>query len=212
MIDLFSGISSTGQLIIRLIAAVGGFVVGYMFSGPLWRVVWRVTARKPISPGLLPWMKFCTGLVLAAALYTLVHLGGGGGWGWGGGGGSGGGGGKGDGKGSGNEDATTPGDPSKKGNPDPIAAKTPGREILVVELLGGDRYPGDGKYYLVDRKQPPVAIAAVDEAFQKRVDKIELHIQYAPDSVGKHHPAAERLRDAASKYRIPLVENVGGEK
>src|SRR5262249_31685604 len=118
MIDLFSGISSTGQLIIRLIAAVGGFVVGSMFSGPLWRVVWRVGKRQPLPPALLPWLKFCTGAVLAAILYTLVHLGGGGGWGWGGGGGSGSGGGTGEGKGTGKGESNVPGDPSKKGKLD----------------------------------------------------------------------------------------------
>jgi hypothetical protein len=212
VIDFFSGISSTAQLIIRLIAAVGGFVVGYMFSGPFWRLLWRGAFRKPIPPGLVPWVKFCTGLVLAALLYTLVGIGGGGGWGWGGGGGSGTTGGVGSGKGSGKGDGTVPGDPTKKGNPDGPTAKTPGRDILVVELLGGNRYPGDGKYYLVGGKETPVALSAIDDEFKKRGDKIELHIQYSADSVGRHHGAADRLRETASKYRIPLVESPGGEK
>ena len=49
VIDLFSGISSTGQLIIRLIAAVGGFVVGYMFSGPFGALIWRIAKRQADS-------------------------------------------------------------------------------------------------------------------------------------------------------------------
>jgi hypothetical protein len=216
LVNLLSGISSTGQLIIRLIAAVGGFVVGYMFSGPVWRAIWRITRRKPIPPALLPWMKFCTGMVLAALLYTLVHLGGGGGWGWGGGGGSGTGGGKGDGKGpgktSGSGEANPSDDPAKKGDPSTQKAKSSNREILVIELLGGARYPGDGKYYLVAGKEPPLAIAAVDELLKKRGDKIELHIRYSANSVGQRHAAADRLRDAATKHQIPLVETVEGEK
>ncbi len=205
-------ISSWALFVARLFLAVGGFVVGYLFSGPFWRLVWRVTRRQTVPPALLPWLKFCTGLILAALLYSFVPIGGHGGWGLGGGGGSGIGGGTGDGKGSQKGDGDPTGDPSKKGKLDTPAAKTPGREILVVELLGGARYPGDGKYYLLAGKTPPVPISTIDETFQKRADKIELHIHYAPDSIGQHHDAAKRLRDAASKYRIPLVENVGAEK
>jgi hypothetical protein len=216
VIEFLSGISSTGQLIIRLIAAVGGFVVGYLTSGPFWRLFWRAALRKPIPPALVPWVKFCTGLVLAALLYSLVHLGSGGGWGWGGGGGSGTGGGKGDGKGSGttsgNDAIVQPTDPNKKIDTGSPAVKTPSREVLIVELLGGARFLGEGKYYLVGGKEPAVALPAVDEIFKKRGDKIELHIRYSADSVGQRHPAAERLREAASKYRIPLVENVDGGK
>jgi hypothetical protein len=212
-IDFLTDISSTGLLIIKLVAAVGGFVVGYFVSGPFWRLFWRGAMRKPIPPALLPWMKFCTGLVFAALLYSAVHFGGGG-WGFGGpgGGGSGVGGGTGDGKGDGKSggkgETTTPGDPGKKGP----ATTPPAREILVVELLGGNRYPGDGKYYLIDRKEPPVTLAAIDEMFKKRGAKIELHIHYAADSVGQRHAAAERLRDAAQKYGILLVETVDAEK
>src|SRR6185295_17363677 len=138
-------------------------------------------------PALLPWLKFCTGAVLSALLYTLVHLGSGGGWGWGGGGGSGSGGGKGDGKGSGTGELKMPGDPSKKGTTGEPKTSAPSREILTVELLGGNRYPGDGKYYLVGGKEPAITLAAFDEILKNRGEKIELHIRYSADSVGRQH-------------------------
>lgn len=210
--NVFESLIGSPLLIVRLIAAVGGFVVGYMFSGPFWRVFWRLVLRHPIQAGLLPWVKFCTGLVLAAALYSFVGFGGGGGWGWGrGGGGSGTGGGAGDGKGVGKGTGSpTTGDPQKKS--DQPTAKTPGREILFVELLGGDRYAGDNKFYLLSRKSPAVDLADVDAAFKTRPDKIELHILYMPDSVGQRSGPADRLRELAGKYQIPLVETIDGEK
>lgn len=192
-------------LIVRLIAAIGGFVVGYMFTGPFWRLFWRVAFRKPVPAALIPWLKFCTGLVLAALLYSLVGFGGGGGFGWGGGGtGSGTGTGAGKGTGKGNDPATN--DPKKKG--DGPAAKTPGREILYVELLGGERYKDDNKFYLLGRKTPPVLLAEIEDAFKTRPDKIELHIVYTPSSVGQRSGPADRLRDLASKYQVPLLETV----
>lgn len=206
--SFFQGIGDWSQFIIRLIAAVGGFVVGYLVSGPAWRVVWRVAFRQPVKPGQLPWLKVCTGLVIGTLLYTLVHLGAGG-WGWGGGGGSGTGSGVGDGKGSGKSggdgDSTT-----KKGGP--ASTKNPGREIVVVELLGGTRYLGDGKYYLLDRKEPAVTIETVRDAFKKQPEKIELHVHYSPQSVGQRHEAARRLRDLAGELRIPHVETIEDEK
>lgn len=193
-------------MIVRLIAAVGGFVVGYMISGPLWRLVWRLAARKPVPGGLLPVLKTCTGLVVAALLYTLVGFGGGGGWGWGPGGGGGfgpGGTGAGDGKAGPSGPA---GDGKGKGTG--ATVKTPGREIFEVEMLGGARYLGDGKFYLINRTSPPVALDEIETAFKARPDKLELHIHYVPDSVGQRTGPAERLRDLASKYQIPLVEVV----
>lgn len=204
--DFFSSLASGPLLIVKLIAAVGGFVVGYLLSGPFWRGFWRVVLRKPIPGPLVPVMKLCTGLVLAAALYSFVALGGGG-WGFGGGGaGPGPGGGKtGDGKGTG---SPVPGDPKSKNNSDNPAAKTKGREILVIELLGADRFSNDGKNYLLDRKEPGVTIEHVEDAFKKRPDKIELHVYYGPKSVGEHHPTAAALRDLANKYHIPAVKEV----
>jgi hypothetical protein len=198
-------VTSWTAFIVRMIAAVGGFVVGYMASGPFWRLFWRGVFRKPIPPGLLPWVKFCTGLVLAAILYTLVHLGGGGGLGWGGGTGDGIGPGKGTGKDTGaGKDGPSVSDTKDKSKR--LSTNNPGREILEVELLGPKRYPGALKFYLLDRKDPPIDLAALEEIFKTRTEKIELHVIYTMDSVDRGHGAAERLRAKAEAYRIPLVQ------
>jgi len=208
--NVFETLIGSPLLIVRLIAAVGGFVVGYVGTGPLWRAFWRIARRQPIPSGLLPWMKFCTGIVLAALLYTLVGFGGTG-WGWGrGGGGTGTTGGTGVQKGTGKGDGSASGEPKKQ--PDPPIGKNRDREILYVELLGGERYLGDGKYYLLNRKPPAVGLADIDAALKARPNKIELHILYLSDSVGQRSGPADRLRDLVGKYQIPLVETVEGDK
>ena len=210
---VFAFIAFTEQVffVIRIIAAIGGVVVGHFLSGPLLRVLWWFVFRRSIPPRLLPWAKSATGLGLGALLYFFVPLGGTGGWGFGGAGGGG------SGSGSGNGTGGGPSVDAKSIKP-PVVAKdsaniatnavTATRAVIVVELIGGERYLGDGKYYLLDRKDPPIAISQVEETLKKSPAKTELHIVFTGDGVGPRHVAAVRLRELAQKLGIPMLDKV----
>ena len=189
----------------RVIAAVGGLVVGYFLSGPLLRVFWRIAFRRPIPPRLLPWAKSVVGVGLGLVVFVFfAPFNDNGGWGFGGpgGGGSGSGNGTGDGVGP-SVDVKSLKSP---GNKDAATSAAATREIVVIELIRSDRYAQDSKFYLLGRKYPPVALSAVEEALNKNPAKTELHLVFTADGIGRQHGAVVRLRDLAEKLAIPVLQ------
>ena len=203
--SLFAFISVAPHVffVIRVIAGIGGAVVGYFLSGPLLRVLWWIAFRRAIPPRLLPWAKSLAGIGLGLLLYFFIPLGGSGGWGFGGpgGGGSGSGDGAGDGVGPSVEAKS-----SKSSDAKGVSNATATRDIVVVELIGGDRYAGEGKYYLLGRKDPPLTLPQVEEALKKNQAKTELHVIFTSEGVGPSHNAAVRLRELAQKLAIPMLQ------
>ena len=120
------------------------------------------------------------------------------------------GGGTGDGKGSGKGEAVVPGsDINKKGEAVVPTAKSTRREIIsVLELLGGSRYRDDGKFYLLDRKEPAISREEIEEAIKKRSDKIELHIYY----IRRKRRQTPQRRRTASRPRGEISDSIRRER
>jgi hypothetical protein len=186
---------------IRIIVGLGGFFVGYLLSGPFWGIGYWLRYRKSIkATGLLFWAKLLSGVTLGTALYFFLPLGGFGP----GGGGSGTGAGKGNGTGPGidNQPGKGVGSDPKKG---PITSQ---RKVVTIELLGGERYKHDGRYYLIDRKEPAVAKEQVEELLKSDPNKLEVQLLFTSQSVHTKHPAADAVRHLARQYQVPILETI----
>src|SRR5262245_24180971 len=110
------GLPEVFYLALRVLAAVGGFVIGYLLTGPLVRFLVRVAVHKQVPDGVLLWVKVLGGLVVAIVVFQLMQFGPGGG-------GSGSGGGTGDGKGTGKGTGS-----GKNGKPDPGKQNDDGKD------------------------------------------------------------------------------------
>jgi len=181
-------------LLIRSAAAVGGAIIGYFVMGPALRLLYRLAFQRPVPGWLLPLGRLAGAALIAALIFFFLPLGGGPGWGWGPGWGAG----PGEGTGKGGES----GDKVKVTN----GAKKGGvREKLVIELLGGKRYMGEGRYYLIKREPPARTLNEVEEFIKDKADKLEVHVHLTDESVAASHPAVGRLRERLEHYQIPTV-------
>jgi hypothetical protein len=182
---------------VRGAAAVVGAVLGWLAAGPACRLLVRAAFRKP-APGTLVLLARSAGAAgLACLIFYFLPLGFGGGTGWGVGPGSAG--------TPGQAGSGTPGSSTKNGEQTAADEKAPAvkREPLDIELIGGDRYKGDGKFYLLDRKQPPVTLGEVKKLFESNKGRLDVRIIVTRESVGDSHPAFQQLRSAADRYGIP---------
>ncbi len=178
-------------LFIKVPAAVGGALVGYVVSGPVVRLLYRAAFHRPAPGWLMPLGKLAGGALLGALLFFLVSLGGSGGWGLFAGGG----------RGSGDGIASK-GESKDKNTTGPTE---PPRERLDIELLGGTRVTGEGRYYLLGKEGQPKTLEEVEAAIKDRADKLEVHLLATDESVAKKHQARTRLSELLQRYRIPLV-------
>jgi hypothetical protein len=182
-------------LFIRIAAAIGGALVGYFLSGPVLRMLYRLAFQRPVPAWLLPLGKLGSAAIIGVLIFFFLPLGGGDGWGWG----------PGWGTGAGGDDGGKAGKSKSK-----QTASTDGavREKLEIELLGGKKYAGDERFYLVKRTPPAKTLAEVEELLKDHADKVEVHILLTDESesVARSHPAFRRLRELLQRYRIPTVE------
>ena len=191
---------------IRIIVGIGGFFVGYLLSTPFWRVGYWLRYRRSINTtGLLFWLKLLSGITLAMLLYFFLPLGG---LGLGGGG---------TGTGAGKGNGTGPGIDNQpgKGVVGPTTQKgatTSQRKVVTIELLGGERYKHDGRYYLIDRKEPAVDKEAVEELLKRDPSKLEIQLFFTAQSVHDRHPAAEAVRSLARQHQVPILETVSAKQ
>ena len=183
----------------KIIAALGGAVVGWLLAGPVVRLLVRGAFHRPASSGTLFAGKICGAGLVGALFFFLVGLGGNFGFGPGGGGG-----GKGNGTGNGGIGSADKKDghrtTDKKNDTSPKL-----RSVVQIELLGGDRYKGDNRFFLLHRKEPALTLKDIDKYFQENKD-LEVHIiiRTAPEmSVSEHSPTVSRLRNLADKYKFP---------
>lgn len=185
------GLSSTLQIFLRGAAAVGGLVIGWFVTGPIISLLFRATFRKPTPSSLYYSCKAAGACLTAYLLFVFLPIGsGGGGSGFGLGPG-----GPGDGKGSG----PGSGDSKKKTGNGNTQGDTK-RQTMAIELLGGDRYKDDERFYLLDRKEPAVTLKEVDQLFQEKKGGLLVEIVLTRDSVGEKHGAVTRLQSLARKY------------
>ena len=199
-------------LVLKVIAAVGGAFIGWFITDPIARITYRLIAHKPIPGWTLPWLKMAGAALLGLLLYILITIGGGpGGWGYG----AGLGGGPGKGPGEGGKDATANAD-GKSGDKKPPTDdkakptdKTPAkleRKPVEIEVLGGDRYPGGDRYYLLQGRAKAMTLKEVDAYFEEHADKLELHMVITKDSPAKGNGIREDLIERANRHKIPSLE------
>lgn len=177
--------------IIRVVAAVGGAVFGWILTPMLLRPVYRLLARRPIPNWAVPWSRLGGGLGLALLLFWFLPLGGGGGgWGWG----AGPGGGKpgaigGPGKYPGNQAASDKKTEVKDKEPHDKKA-----DLVKIEMLGGKHYKGDERYYLLKQEGPAKTLDEIKDYF-KQHKNLELSIVFSAknESVADGHMAVLNL-------------------
>ncbi len=190
---------------LRVAAGIGGALVGWFCAGPVARVVYRVACRRAAPPWMLPWARLAGAILCGLLAFYFLPLGGSGGFGWGP--GTGGGPGLGAGDGSG-KSADKPSLPKK-------AASAADLETLEIEVIGGKRYQGDGRYYLIKRREPAVALAEVEDYLQKNQEHLAPYVMIVltpNNSVDAGHAAVLRLNTIVERYkRKPQVKDVDAE-
>jgi hypothetical protein len=197
--------------VVRVIAGVGGAFVGWFVSDPLARALHRLLVQKPIPGWTLPFAKVGGAAALGLLVYFLVRIGGGpDGWGYGP--GPGGDPGKGPGEG---KDITALTKDAKSDDKKPRADdavkpadKAPPaalRKIVEIEVLGGERYPGEERYYLLRPTGKALTLEEVDAYLKENRAKLELRIVVTEDSPAKGLGIREDLVERANRYEIPQV-------
>jgi hypothetical protein len=207
------GIQDLFFLVLRLIAATGGFIVGYLVTGPTARGLFRLAFHREMPRWSATFVKIVGGLAVAVVIFLCLPLG----WG-GGGGGSGGGTGSGKGPFAGDQGNGPTALPGKAANLGPGPGNTgkektaAGADTLAIELLGPTTAEGD-RYYNIQRQGPPVNFAAV-EAFweQTHARWARVEIVLTRTSTSENDPAVDRLRklvrnaDDNQKRTVAIVD------
>jgi hypothetical protein len=136
-------------------------------------------------------------------VYYFLHPGGSGGWGLGGGsfGLGGGTGGTGTGTATGvTTRATTATTAASKTVSAPVAADT-----LTIEMLGGTRYKGEGRYYLIDDKAPARTLAEVEDLLKMNKGRYgKLEILLYPESMASVTAPVTQLAELAKRQGLSL--------
>ena len=206
------GVTESVLYVVRIIAAVGGAVVGWFLFDPLTRLCYRSVYRAPTPGPILFTTKGSAAAIFAVIVYVFIPLGGGGGLGWGP--GKGGSPGKGPGQGG---DKVVKDGPSKDGTvvgkdkDKTDTPKTPDKlEQVQIEILGGKRFEDDGKdrFYLIERKKPAVALEEVDAYLKKHEGKIIVVAVLTKDTgieldlIGS---PLDRLRKRAAEHNVKVL-------
>ena len=209
-LSLDFGLSETVLFLVRIIATVGGAVVGWFVCDPLTRIVYRASAAKPTPGGLLLGTKMGGAATLALLIYFFLPLGSGGGGGFGFGPGAGGLPGKGPGDGSdkvaSKDNAKT--DKANKDTKDQSTddAKTPQkRERVEIELIASDR---NEPTYLIKGATDPIGINGLREYFEKNHGKIIVIPVLTERSPGLQRPndALVRLKQLGREFKIDILQ------
>ncbi len=202
----------TALEVLRVIAAVGGAFVGWFLSDPLARVAYWLAVQKAIPGWTLPWLKLSSAVLVALLVYYLIPLGGGpGGWGYGPGlGGD-------PGLGAGAKDAGTAAVDAGKARSDKVKPPEKSPEAVVrkpieIEVLGGKRYPGDERYYLLRTTGKAMTIGEVEMYFKENGRKLELHVILTDDSPDDVTGVTEALTRLAGRYQIPSLVDRPSQK
>jgi hypothetical protein len=179
-------------LVLRLTAATGGFIVGYLIAGPIARFLFRIAFHREMPNWSAGLAKIVGGLVVAVLVFLGLPLGfGGGGLGTGGGTGAG----KGPGKGEGTAKSSGSAADLGPGKGDVVSEKTTaGTGTLVIEMLGPKTADGD-KCYRIQRKGMPTNFAELEDYWNKtRPQWSRVEIVLTPTSASENDPAVDRLR------------------
>ena len=185
---------------VRILAALVAAFVGWVTVGLAVGLLVRLIFRRPAPRPAVFLARIVGALALGLLVYYFLYPGGVGGWGLGGGGFGLGGGGTGrNGSGTGTSaTSTTP-------KIDKASTHVESRDTLTIEMLGGERYKGEGRYYLVEGKAPPRTLDELTDLLKRnrgRYRKLEILIY--PDSVAREHPATSQLAGLANRFGLSL--------
>jgi len=180
---------------LRVVAVVAGALVAWFAAGPIASGLTRLAFQRSLPQAGQVVARVGGSLLAGVLIYVFFTLG----PGWGpGGGGAGTNGGTGDDKGPGIAGTDKVKDKVIKDKPvteKPITdknGKPAHTDWLFIEVIGGERYPGGGKYYLLQRKDPPVSRDDVEALLKEKKQAFrEIHIVLTGDSNGG---AETRLR------------------
>ena len=204
-------LSNTVFNIVRVIASVGGAVIGWFAADPLTRGVYRVSKGGATPGTLLLGAKLSGAAALAAVVYFSISFGTGRGPGFG----PGSGGLPGSGKGEGGDKVIANANPKNEQNPKnaktPNDPKTPPKlEIVEIEILGGNRLKDakDKHYYLVKGLANPFDDEGLKAYFQKNLGKIKIVPVLTDGTTGLARPndalaKLEKLADDCKIERVP---------
>lgn len=198
-----------GETVVKLFAVAGGVALGALLGGVLVQLLVRLAARRPAPRRVVGLFRVLGAALLGMAVYMFVFGTGGGGlggsgWGFGGGG-------TGTGVGTGSTAPAGSTQPIGVGTrPATSPATQPERAaVLAIEMLGGKRYKGGERFYLVETVKEPVAFADVRKAIEERaqgkppLQGIEIIIR-EEDSVSERDPAVEKLKELAKDLRLAV--------
>jgi hypothetical protein len=185
MMFAFSPIDFIGLdllFLIRIIATIGGAIVGWFVCDPLTRGLYWLATRAAI-PGLLLFASKAGGSIALAlvvfGVMQFVSFGDGSGFGFGP--GSGGVPGKGAGAG-GDKPADTKDAKAAKTD----AQKGPrGLEPVEIEIINGKLYKDDERYFLVKRAEPALSRGELEDYLKKNKDKVEIIPVLTKYSIGR---------------------------
>ena len=207
------GLPEAALWVLRVIAGIGGAFVGWFITDPLARITHRLVANKPIRGWTLPWIKMAGAIIVGLLVYFFIPLGGGpGGLGYG----PGLGGGPGKGPGQGGTEAQGDAAGAKTDKTPTLADKTPAektpvlveRKRIEIEVLGGERYNGDGRYYLLRSTGKAMTLKEAEAYFQEHAGKLEVQIVLTEDSPDDAFTGVTRaLRQAADRHHIATTLN-----
>jgi hypothetical protein len=202
--------------IIRIIATIGGAVVGWFLCDPLTRLAYRLYYRTATPGALIFCGKAVGGASLALAVYLASGL-----LGSGGSGGPGFGPGKGGlpGNGGVGADKSVAGDPTKdaKAVKDKTEAKDKSAhnlEPVEIEIISGKLFEkltkeGDpDRYFLVKRTEPPLSADELEAYLKKNHAKIEVTPILTKESIGigrKDNPLSQLL-ELTKKYGVKTLQ------
>lgn len=194
--------------VVRIIATVGGAVVGWFACDPLTRGLYRLSFRAAAPASILLGAKLSGAALASVLIWFFMPLGGGGGGlGWG----PGLGGAPGKGPGQGGNKVVNNGssqDIKDSKSNTPAKAQTQ-RKPLEIEILGGSRFKSDGedRYYLPKLKDAESAhsLAELEKYFQQNKAKLLIVIVHTEDSAvfNTEEDPTRKLRKLATQYDIP---------
>jgi len=187
-----------GMNVLKLLAVAGGFMIGGLGSGLLFRGAARLALARQIPRPMMVIVRLLGGVAAGLAVYVWAFGTGGSGLGSGSALGSG---------GQGQTVSTLASNPSADRQTD---ANQPGSDVLRVVMLGGDRVPGQ-RFYLVEGDKEPKNLLDLQKVIQARQDEKDkpplksIEIVIYEDSVSQEHPAVRDLKRWATQNDLTVT-------
>jgi hypothetical protein len=199
-----------GLRVIKLLAVLGGAFLGALFSGLFVQLMVRGWLKKQVPHVILTGVRTVGALAVGGVVWLFAFSGGGGGTGWlpGGSGGPA----SGDAGGPVVADRDTARHkPEEK--PHVTDLTPPKSEVIRVEMLGGERYHNDQRFYRIDDKRFTLS-ELLDELQKRREAQPALKgidiVIYEKGSVAESHPAVLDLKKRALDLELAVTTTKPG--